>query len=513
MSSGSPRRIIGVVVLVVLFVASCSTSGSDGGSGLSAPTTASPTTHPRPDGPAAKVARISGGKGVLLLSPRPGPDLAKAGYVQSEYQASGTATAYAQKDGSTKFPFNGRIDLEPTTEASYATRFVVRRPANPTKFNGTVVVEWNNVSGGLDVAPDWTYTARELVRSGYAWVGVSTQRIGIEGGPVAVMTPASRMGGAGKGIRAQDPARYGALHHPGDAYSYDMYTQVARALRANDGAVRPLGDLKPKRLVAMGESQSAYALTTYYDGVQPLTREFDGFLVHSRGGSALPLGEPGQGTDIAAAVTADDPVRFRTDLPAPLIDVQTETDVVGILKYLPARQPDNAHLRVWEVAGTAHVDVYQLTAPVAKLFDCPEPVNAGPDRFVVASALAALNTWVSERKPPPRARPFEVNAQGDGYVLDAHGNAKGGVRTPEVDVPVDVLSGLPAKGATSSTACLLAGSTTPIPPGELASMYPSRSAYLQRYAAATDAAIRAGFVLPADRREMLADAEPSRIEH
>lgn len=501
------------MVLLVLMVASCSPTGTDSGSAhsVTATTAATRATDARPVGPAAKVAQITGGTGVLLPSPRPGPDLAKAGYVQSEYQASGTATAYAQKDGATKFPFDGKIDLEPTTEASYATRFVVRRPADPASFNGTVVVEWDNVSGGLDVAPDWTYTAEELVRSGYAWVGVTTQRIGIEGGPVAVATPASRMGGAGEGIRAQDPDRYGALHHPGDAYSYDIYTQVARALRANDGAVRPLGDLKPKRLLAMGESQSAFALTTYYDGVQPLTEAFDGFLIHSRGGSALPLGSPGKGTDIAAAVTAGDPVRFRTDLRAPVVDVQTETDVVGILKYLPARQPDNAHLRVWEVAGTAHVDIYQLTAPVAELFDCPEPVNAGPDHFVVASALAALNNWVVEGRPAPRGQPLKVNAHGDGYVLDAHGNAEGGVRTPEVDVPVDVLSGLASTSPTSSTACLLAGSTIPIPPDELASMYPSRSEYLRRYAAATDAAIRAGFVLRADRREMLADAEPARI--
>jgi len=94
-------------------------------------------------------------------------------------------------------------------------------------------------------------------------------------------------------------------------------------------------------------------------------------------------------------------------------------------------------------------------------------------------------------------------------VLDANGNAKGGIRTPAVDVPVDVLSGMPSPGA--SVACLLAGSTTPIPPARLAQLYPSRADYLAKYTKATDAAIQAGFVLPADRKAMLADAQPDRI--
>ena len=459
----------------------------------------------RPAGPAADVAKLTGGKGTLLLSPATSPDLTKAGYVQDEFSASGTATAYAHQGA---FPVDGKMDLSPTTKASYETRIVVRRPKSAKDFNGTVVVEWNNVSGGLDVAPDWTYTADEIVRSGYAWVGVSAQQIGIEGGNVAVMTPLSAAGGAGKGLKKLDPARYGKLHHPGDAYSYDIYTQVARALRAsgNDGA---LGGLQPKHLLAMGESQSAFALTTYYDGVQPLTHEFDGFLIHSRGGSAQPLGDPGKGTDIASAI-ASTPVRFRDDQTVPVIAVETETDVLGILNYDKARQPDNAHLRVWQVAGTAHVDTFQL-GPVADQFGCSKPVNSGPDHYVVAAALAALNSWAVDGKAPPHSPVLEVDKDRKAYVLDANGNAKGGIRTPAVDVPVDVLSGMPSPGA--SVACLLAGSTTPIPAARLAQLYPSRADYLAQYTKATDAAIKAGFVLPADRKAMLDDAQPDRIAH
>jgi hypothetical protein len=493
---------IGAIALTIV-VGACSSSGSSGSPGTIRPKDTAATTVSRPAGPAAKVAKLTGGKGTLLLSPAAGPDLTKAGFAQDEFSVSGTATAYAHQGA---FPVDGKMELTPTTKASYETRIVVRRPKAAKDFNGTVVVEWNNVSGGLDVAPDWTYTADEIVRSGYAWVGVSAQQIGIEGGNVAVMTPLSAAGGAGKGLKKLDPARYGKLHHPRDAYTYDIYTQVARALRASgdDGA---LGGLRAKHLLAMGESQSAFALTTYYDGVQPLTHEFDGFLVHSRGASAQPLGEPGKGVDIASSI-ASTPVRFRDDQATPVIAVETETDVLGILSYDKARQPDNAHLRVWQVAGTAHVDTFQL-GPVADQFGCSKPVNSGPDHYVVAAALAALNTWAVDGKAPPHSPVLQVDKDRKAYVLDANGNAKGGIRTPAVDVPVDALSGMPSPGA--SVACLLAGSTTPIPAARLAQLYPSRADYLAKYAKATDAAIEAGFVLPADRKAMLADAQPDRI--
>lgn len=508
MNRSTIRPALLVLAALMLLLNACSSGGSDDAA-TDVTTTAPPTTVDRPAGPAAKVAELTGGKGISLLSPTPGPDLAKAGYVEAEYSASGSATAYALADGATSIPEDGKATLKPTTTADYVTRFVVRRPEDPSKFDGTVVVEWNNVSGGIDVAPDWTYTADEIVRSGAVWVGVSTQMIGIEGGPVAVSTPVSGMGGAGKGIKAIDPERYGSLHHPGDAYAYDIYTQVGRALRANAGSVKPLGNLQPKTMLAMGESQSAYALTTYYDGVQPITRAFDGFLVHSRGGAALPLGEPGKPTDITSAVTDAHPVRFRSDLDAPVITVESESDVAGILKYLPARQSDNDRLRVWEVAGTAHVDVYQLGEAVAKLFDCPDGVNAGPSHFVVAAALAHLDAWVTKGTAPPHGKELTVNAAGTDYVRDRYGIAEGGIRTPEVDVPVDVLSGITSGGG--SAACLLAGSTKPIPDSELASMYPSRAEYLKRFESATDKVIAQGFVLPADRQAMLDDAQPDRI--
>ncbi len=508
---GARRAMVTALLAGVLLVAAACSSSSGKSAGGAPATTAGVArssvvaTHP-PSGPTATLAGpLTAGKGIALVSASPGPSLKAAGYAESEYTAAGTATSYQAPGG---LPADGRYRLEPLDTASYETRIVVRRPTDPAKFSGVVVVEWLNVSGGEDTPADYTYLAPQLLREGDAWVGVSAQRIGVEGGPVAVSVP-GLSGSTSPGLKGTDPARYGSLHHPGDAYSYDIYTQVARAMRT-PGAVDPLHGLDVKRLLAVGESQSAFTLTTYVDGVQPLTHEFDGFLIHSRGGSPAPLGKPGAGIDIAGSLSGQ-PTIMRTDQSAPVILVETETDVLGILDYYPARQPDNAHLRLWEVAGAAHADKEQVGAAESS-FGCSVPINRGQQGFVLRSAISHLETWSEGGAPPPSGAPFTVTTGSDGkpaYALDSVGNVEGGVRTPSVDAPVDVLSGLPAPN--SSVICILSGQTTPIPAATLAQKYPSKAAYLSDYTKATDAAIKAGFVLPADRAAMLAQAQPSRI--
>jgi hypothetical protein len=457
----------------------------------------------RPAGPAASFAPLTGGKGPNIATAVPNEDFGAVGYVQDEYSASGTATAY-----SGSMPADGRFQLTPTTSAPYATRILVRRPKDDSKFGGNVVVEWLNVSGGLDAAPDWTYMKDEIVRSGDIWVGVSAQLIGIDGGPIAVQAPGAAEAGAGKGIVNIDPARYGSLHHPGDAYSYDIYTQVARALR-EPGNVDVLHGVHPKQILAVGESQSAFALTTYADGVQPLTEAFDGFVIHSRGGSAFPLGEPGQAVGIANSLSGT-PTMIRTDLRVPVIMVETETDVLSILGYYPATQPDTDHIRLWEVAGTAHADKQQIGDNEASL-GCAAPVNRGQQGFVVASALNHLAGWAAGGTAPPQAPRLQVVQQNGqpAYVKDADGFAQGGIRTPAVVAPVDLLTG--EAPANSSVICILFGQTQPLPAARLAELYPSRSDYEKKYADATDQLISAGFAVPGDRAALIAQSQPDRI--
>ena len=286
---------LAVLLVGISVAAACSSEGDGAEEASESGETAVPAVD-RPDGPAAELAPLDGGQGVFLGTSGTGPALDDAGYDEAKYSASGTAAAYTS-DG--PLPADGTYELAPGEAAEYATRIIVRRPADAGDFNGTVVVEWLNVSGSVDAAPDYTYLADEVLRGGYAWVGVSAQRIGVEGGTIAVEAPGAEEAGAGRGLRGIDPDRYGDLSHPGDAFSYDIYTQVARALRT-PGEVDPLEGLEVEHLLAVGESQSAFALTTYVNGVQPLARQYDGFLIHSRGGAAAPLGEPGAGIEIAS---------------------------------------------------------------------------------------------------------------------------------------------------------------------------------------------------------------------
>jgi hypothetical protein len=493
-------------VLVLALVAGACSSGDKSSGNDNAGAEAPPTTEvDRPDGPAAVLAPLEGGNGTFLGAADEGPSLHDAGYEQAEYKASGTATSY---ESTAPLPTDGTFDLSPGQQADYATRIVVRRPTKPADFNGTVAVEWLNVSGGVDAAPDYTYLADELLRSGFAWVGVSAQRIGVEGGPVAVSVPGAEALGVGQGLKKQDPARYGSLSHPGDAYAYDIYTQVARALRS-PGDVDALDGLDTQRILAVGESQSAFALTTYVDGVQPLTEEFDGFLIHSRGGTPAPLGQAGSGIDIASALSGQ-PTAIRMDSEVPVIVVETETDLLGVLNYLPARQEDNVNFRLWEVAGTAHADKTQLGDTEGAL-GCAVPINRGQQVFVLRAALHDLNEWVATGTPPPEAPRLEINDTGGtpAFSPDDNGNAQGGIRTPAVDAPVDVLSGIAPAG--SSVICLLMGQTQPIPADMLAQLYGSQDDYLAAYERATDDMIEAGFALPEDRDQILDQADPSRI--
>jgi hypothetical protein len=495
---------IAVAAVALVGITACSSSKpsatSETGGSSSAPA-ATTTTRPRPPGPSADLStELTGGPGVFIGEASP-PDLKRDGYVQHEYAAAGSATSYKLAGALTR---DGLWKFVPDTTAAYRTRVLVRAPSNPAKFSGTVVVEWLNVSGGVDAGPDWTSTAEEIVRAGDAWVGVSAQRIGVVGGPVLVKVDVPGSEAAGKGLKAIDPARYGTLAHPGDGYAFDMFTQVARALRTGAG----LSGLQPKQIIAAGESQSAFALVTYYNGVQPLTHAFDGFFVHSRGAIGLGLAAPGKYADIAGAISGT-PTIFRTDQDAPIMDIQTETDVASILNSYAARQPDTDRFRLWEVAGTAHADKHLVGASASSI-DCGVPINNGAMHIVAKAALRALTTWLTSGKAPVIAPRLDVTPGATVQIRrNADGIALGGIRTPPVDVPVATLSG--AQGPVGSTICLLLGETKPFSAQRIAQLYPSRAVYLARYTAAADATIKAGFALPQDRAALLAFAEPSVI--
>ncbi|HEX4082306.1 MAG TPA: alpha/beta hydrolase domain-containing protein, partial [Acidimicrobiales bacterium] len=258
--------------------------------------------------------------------------LGALGYQAAEYAFGGRAAAYGP---------SGR-GVKVVEEADFATRLLVYRPSDPAGFNGTVWVEWLNVSGGLDAAPDWIFSHTELMRRGAAWVGVSAQKIGVEGGGSLIGLPS-------RGLVGIDPERYGGLSHPGDRFSYDIFRAAGAAAR--HGSLLP--GLDVRRVLGMGQSQSAFRLTSYVNRIDPLTPVYDGFLIHARGRAAAPLDDE---EEVAVSLRGG-PVAFRSDLRVPVLCVSSETDLMT-LGYLEARQDDHETLVSWEMAGTAHGDMY-----------------------------------------------------------------------------------------------------------------------------------------------------------
>jgi hypothetical protein len=337
-------------------------------------------------------------------------------------------------------------------------------------------------------------------------VGVSAHYLGVEGGSGGGLLNIS--------LKKNTPARYGSLSHPGDSFSYDIYSQAGEALRLPP-ETNPLGDAKVKRVIAIGESQSAFRLTTYVNAVHPLAQVYDGFLVHSRAGSGAPLAQ-----DPLPAIATPTPTFIRTDLTVPVLTFQTETDLTT-LNFFPSRQDDTKYLRLWEVAGTAHADLYTLwtglqdrgdspdvaavtevASPIPGIIDCALPVNAGPQHFVLDAAVAALDRWVRRGKPPRAAPRLEMTTDPVlDFVRDEHGNTLGGIRTPWVDVPVATLSG---GGQMGTVFCSIFGTTMLFDEPKLAALYPTRKAFVKPYKKSMKRALKRRFLRKADTKLMAA---------
>jgi hypothetical protein len=417
-------------------------------------------------------------------------DLGQIGYQRSELYLTGFAQSYAL---AAPIPTDGKLQVAPVPRVEsgvYRTRLVVFRPVDPSKFNGTVVVEWLNVSAGGDIAFDWTMAHNELVRSGAAYVGVSAQAVGVNA------------------LKNSGNPRYASLTHPGDSYSYDIFTHAGQRVR--DNAATILGGLTPARIIAAGESQSASRMVTYIDAVQPLEHVYDGFMVHSRGSSGASLSQ-----DPLPSVPFPAPAPIRNDLDVPVMEVQAEGDVIS--SNLLTRQPDTAKFRAWEMAGTSHADTYSITVGgndtgngdgAVKMLGfmraplnagCGSPVNAGPHHWLLQAAWHHLDNWARTGVAPPVGPLLHV-ASTSPVVLarDANGNALGGVRSPQVDAPVATLLGT----NTGAGFCRLFGTTIPLTTAQLHALYPTHSDFVNKWVGALFQNVAAGFILPADASEL-----------
>jgi alpha/beta hydrolase family protein len=420
------------------------------------------------------------------------------GYVEQEFRLRGMAGIYAYTSAPPP-PWDLTLqDMQP-----YATRMLVRRPSDPAAFNGTVVVEWLNVTNGYDIDPVWGTVAQYFLRSGYAWVGVSAQAAGVEA------------------LKKWDPQRYGDLNIVDDGQSYEIFTQAAQALRQPGSRI--LGDLKIQQVIGTGVSQSAMRLVPYINAFHPLAHVYDGYFVQSRGRGMPPISGVGVFSDLEAdPITSDVPVMV----------FQTEGDLMA-MDYAPARQPDTDMLRTWELAGASHVgkgsplDVAlsggvrsRDTGTAAGLGNPACQPNPFPSWPVADAAWDHLRTWISDGTPPPTAPLIQLTRTptvatippGDSNALvarDDMGNALGGIRTPAIDAPIGAYYGT----NTCNPAFLgfLSGWFVPFDSATLAKLYPTHDAYVARVTTSANKAVADGFMLQDDAERLIAEADASSI--
>jgi hypothetical protein len=387
-------------------------------------------------------------------------------YREDEFFVEGRAYAY-----SVAGPALETAKPDPGGPYAYKTRVIVRRPVSPARFNGTVILEWINIAAGHDQENEWWWSHEHMMRAGYAYVGASAQARGLEP-PL--------------GLKAWNPTRYGSLDvNNGGTFmfqlSYDIYSQVAQALKHPDGR-KLLGDLAVRNVIATGHSASAARLRIYYNAVHPTAGLIDGFVFHGIGN--MPV---------------------RTDLRTPAWKLLAEGDV-NAPGY--QRQPDTESLRTWEIAGAAHAgwDLVHVLDPLVTR-DLPQavvnsacdkpPLSRVPSNLVQDAVYDRMKSWIEMGTSPPHAPPIARTAAdapegGTASVVarDEHGNARGGIQLAAVAVPTATNTGVNSGGQY----CNILGSHVPFDDAKLARLYPTRAAYVAAVARVTDDNLKAGYI-------------------
>ena len=485
-SIGGSRRVRGLAVAAAIL-----------GGLLSAPATASASPQSSPSGgppmPAATLTQVNVPGTTPLAAAA--VDLTAAGYTEREFYADGTANRY-------RGAIPGATANATVIDGNwpYRTRVLVRAP-KPGHFNGTLIVEWTNVTIGVDADFVFAEAHADLLREGYAYAVVSVQKVGVD--RLKSWSP-QRYGALSVDASNVDPQGGGTIDATGDTLSWDIFTQVSEALKANTGLNPPLPGLAVRNVIATGQSQSAGRLTSYYNAIQPLDNFFNGFVFWDRAGAKL-----------------------RPDVGVPAISVNSEA--FSALSPVFAPYGTSKYTREWEVAGTTHGSIYAADY-VDKMFNRDKSKigpNGQPESFtqwvepscsvlpafstvptglVVSDAMDSVRNWITTGRAAAPSISFDRDANG-ALVRDSNGNVEGGVRLSQFVAPtaaVNVLNG-------AAFPCSISGSHRYYTPQELKARYHTHGAYVAQVIGAAVRAVQDGYELPYDAADAVQDAATSSV--
>src|SRR5688572_87044 len=352
----------------------------------------------------------------------------------------------------------------------YKTRIVIRKPADNNRFSGLVLSESMHPSGN-----PWMFHFTHVysMSSGHAGVEILTS--------------------SPQGIIEFNPERYKSLQIA-NGQTNEIIAQVGALLKSkqNDS---PLAGLAVRKMVLAGSSASAGVVVNYMPAnmmyrLADMKPIYDGFLPTSNNSNVPSVDVP----------TIQVPT---------MLEVFRGTGTTRVDSDMPGSQ-----IRVYEFAGMAHIDSRDAAAYYPD--PCKNPISRFPLAVFMSVALNHLFAWVDKGVLPPHADRYYVdyNTENDGSMLalDEHGNVKGGIRNPYVDVPAKSYrvpnSGaeppiknphpfIAARGeAAQNQLCGLSNYEVALTPAQLKRLYKDKKDYQTKVQRRYDELVKQGWALP-----------------
>ena len=326
--------------------------------------------------------------------------LADRGYVQEEFLISGTASG----------------------AVPYTTRMLVRRPASPKDFSGTLIAESIRSTGSRSMWGLRDY----IMRSGHAYVEIG-----------------SNLGAINNLVKPSNATRYAALNMPEAlnappvkagvfGHVQELIAQGGMLLKANPSG-GPFDGFEVRNVVLAGCSEQGLIIRQYMRDSHPLYRTAKGASIYDGYFPACVADWPSN------FILVND-VEFANFTPGPIeVPVVNLTGQMEVENYAEwgrqFRRPDGNtrkdKYRIYEVAGMGHG--LSQSSNVCAAGQQPSQFAA---QYVSNNALDRLIQWADKGTEPPPGQSITTTTPGGPLVTDAYGNAKGGVRSYQVDVPI-----------------------------------------------------------------------------
>jgi hypothetical protein len=462
-------------------------------------------------------------------------DLSRFGYVEEEYLVSGSANVY-------DFDADSNVVVK-TAHAPYTTRILVRRPASPQKFSGTVVVELLNPTAMYDLDFQWQFAGAYFIEHGDAWVGITSK-------PVTA-----------KALKTFDPNRYAGVSWanplPADktcaepvsllpdstpatenGLIWDIASQVGGLLKS-EGQHNPLKGFSVKMAFLTGYSQTGGYVVTYVNFIRPLPEAlgsngkpvYDGYLIGDGDGILIPLNQ------CSAPLKPGDPRFVIKPRPEPVISVVSQVLWTGMGADRADSDSPKDRYRRYEIAGASHMNMMAvslwpnpedmakagITAPPP---NCSEFATYGmtdfPSEYFMRGAFANLDAWVKSNIAPPEGSRIKVEPVPEGakptwppsvtVKVDKYGNAVGGVRSPYLDVPTGTYYAHSTPANPESVLfCALEGYKVPFAKDLLTNLYPTHSKYLKQVNTQVDKLVKARLITASDGQRIKDEAAKASI--